>query len=205
VVRVFHGGPFQLLQTVGLGLLSTGRRPAALPAQVFSWHEPVPAVRFDRLVASGGAAADAMGDLTSVLTELADSGTAEAPPELVTAIHDLIRVADRDRSAVREGLRNSASYTQSVEFQDVCERAVAVTAAACAVRTWWTARPTWEPELASGEWLALALHHILRQYDDGRRTFPATVHDRVAELLFRLHRESRQYSLAMGRDGTARR
>jgi len=77
----------------------------------------------------------------------------------------------------------------------MCERACAMTAAACAARAWWSARHTWEPELASGEWLALALHHVLRIHGDARRFFPAAVQDRVAELLFRLHREGRQYSL----------
>jgi hypothetical protein len=195
VVRIFHGGSFQLLQTVGVFLLSPRRPAAVLPAQVFHRDDPLPALQPDQLVTAAGTAVDPIGELTSVLTELANDSTAAPPPELLDALREMVRIAAQDRDSIRERLRSSPAFSQSPEFQGMCERTCAITAAACAARTWWSGRHTWEPELASGEWLTLALHHVLRIHSDTRRPVPAAVQDRVAELLFRLHREGRQYSL----------
>ena len=194
VVRIFHGGTFQLLQTVGLFVLNMGRQRTELPASVFRWSEPVPPLQLEKIVAAGGSMIDLVAEMAAVIEAL-EREPSIARAELAAMLRELGQIMAADQTSIRQGMRSGAAYTQSVEFRAVCDRGCAIIAAASAVLTWWHGRATMEPELASGDWLVLALHLVLARCGDGRRIAPVGLRDRVYDLLLHMYREGRPFSL----------
>ena len=194
VIRIFHGGLFQLLQTVGVFVLASERPRAGLSPSVFRWTDPLPPLEMNQLAAMGGDAVDMRQELTAVIEALQHESSNTAP-ELARLLCGVAQISAADQLSIREGMRAGAAYTQSPEFRAVCERACVTTAAASAVLSWWHGRADWEPELASGDWIVLAIDRLLASVGDARRLAPKSVRERVFEILLRWHHERRPLSI----------
>ncbi|WP_394826133.1 acyl-CoA dehydrogenase [Pendulispora albinea] len=209
-VPMFHAGGFLLLQTVGLSIpqLNTFRRSASPEARdaildvldtIFAWRHPLPPFEPDRLVPYGRFrdllfAVERLseqledGDVQTGLEPSVAGALAASFAALRTAVTHQGRDLDEHRA------RFGPSSSDKPEFFAICERYCVLHAAVVCAYTWARNRQDMDPAFGGGHWLVLCLQRLLQRVGI-HQPVPDGIRDHVAELLVRLHRESRSFSV----------
>ncbi|HET8843515.1 MAG TPA: acyl-CoA dehydrogenase, partial [Ktedonobacteraceae bacterium] len=208
ITSLFDGSTVVNLQAIALQLRSLAGYPASQDAllwtrleSIFCLKKPLPRFHAESLGNFNHGQDDILQGLDLALKALQALKTAATPaPEVVDAIIELASEVAKRKQAQDERLvalahKYGHALNASPEIYELAKHYCILHAASACIHMWLHNHGDLDEFFAAGEWLVVALNHLLKNLHVPERVIPDSFEENVASHLVKLSQKNQLYSI----------